>query len=455
VKILQEIDNPLLTYHLHPVPVITFNDKSTKIEIDNIELKGIALPYTSSTSAEGRLTDDIERLEEGDILITSFPEDIDDAKFILIRAVQRGAGGIVFADRVNAHRRVVVSIDEEYTYSTGSLIKVPVIAVSRETGETLRKHVGKIVRIETEVDYRWSIGYNIEIVLTEAERNLLITAHFDHWMTGMLDNSLGVGTVLSLIDDILTSARIGVRIVLFTAEEFGVPNLASMYWTWGSKSFSEYLISNKMIDTIMFVLNVDVVGKKPYMYTTEDIYRQFNILDMEQSVPYFDTLNFETLGIPCITVSCLKECWDIYHTELENEKNIDLSYLAYTIDAVFNIFRKLNENRLKIDYSIYLDRVRQNLEKIGICLRKDYTYENYRNVRGVLSRNIVIWSRGGVEITYSEDITSKLRELATCDDLAKVTELGTGLRLLSGPGNEEYLKFISYFRELIRYRILR
>ncbi len=455
MKILQEIDNPLLTYYLHPVTVLTFRDKEARIEVGEEEYRAITLPYTTSTSVEGRLVDSMEKLSNGDILLVEFPKDVDDAKFIVIKAMNRGADGIIFIDRVDAYRRIVVSLEEEYTYSTGNPIKIPVIAVPRSIGEKLRSHVGKKARIRTEVDYKWCIGYNIEITVTEGEELLLLTAHFDHWLTGMLDNSLGVGSVLSLIDDILTGSKVGVKIILFTAEEIGIPNMASMYWTWGSKSYLEYLTSNKLIHNIMFIINVDVIGKKPYIYTTEDIYSQIRILEMEQSAPYFDTLNFEIVGIPCITISSLRECWDIYHTDLEREDNIDIRYVDETIRAIYNIFRKLNDNKLRIDYGIYLNKVKRSLEKLGIILRADYTYESYRDIRGELSKNIVIWRKDDIEVTYSEDIVSKLAELSHHQDLIKVTELGTGLRLLSGPGDIEFRRFVNYLREVIKYRILR
>lgn len=455
MRILQEIDNPLLTYHLHPVPVITFREKISRIEVCREELKSIALPYTSSIEVEGRLIDSIEKIQEGDVLLVKFPEDVDDAKFILIEALRKGAGGVIFIDKLNTFRRIVVSSDEDYTYSCGKLIPIPVVAVSRDIGEKLRKNVGEKVRVEVEVDYRWSTGYNLEIIVTESDTTLLLTAHFDHWLTGMLDNALGVGTVLSLIDDLLTISKIGVRIILFTAEEFGTPNMASMYWAWGSKAFSEYLTSNKLIDNVMFIINVDVLGRRPYLYTTEDIYTQFNFLQMEQSAPYFDTLNFEILGIPCITISSLRDTWEIYHTFLENEENIDIKSLEDTINTILKIFKKLNENKLKIDYKIYLNNIKRSLEKIGVNVRTEDTYENYRTIRSILSKNIVIWRRDNVEITYTENLISKIQELIKLEDLMKVTELGTGIRLISGTGNDEYMKFITFFREFIRYRILR
>jgi len=455
VKILQEIDNPLLTYHIHPVPVLTFREKIARVEIDGEEVKGVALPYTSSSSTEGKLVKSIEELDTGNILITEFPEDVDDAKFILIDALRRGAEGVIFVDRLNTLRRIVVSSEEDYTYSSGKLVPIPVLAVPSEVGRRLLKNVGRIIKIDVDVDYRWSTGYNVEIIITEGEENLLITAHFDHWLTGLLDNALGIGVALSIIEDILTLSRTGVRIVLFTAEEFGIPNMASMYWTWGSKSFSEYLISNKLIDSIMFIINIDVVGRKPYMYTTEDIYTQFKILEMERSAPYFDTLNFETLGIPCITISSLKDSWDIYHTLLENYENINIEYLKETINALLKIFKTLNENKLRIDYEIYLSKVRRSLEKIGVNVRTGKEYEDYRSVRSVLSRNIVIWRRNNIEVAYSDNVIEDIRQLSMLEDLIKVTELGTGIRLISGSGVEEYSKFITYFRELIRYRIPR
>jgi len=127
IKILQEIDNPLLTYHLHPVSVIYFEEKTTYIEVDGREYTAFAMPYTYRSSVEGRLVDNLDELNEGDILIHKIPEDVDDAKFILLKAYERGCLGVIFYDRVNSPRRIVVSLEEKYTYNTGKFIEIPVV----------------------------------------------------------------------------------------------------------------------------------------------------------------------------------------------------------------------------------------------------------------------------------------------------------------------------------------
>ncbi len=459
IRLLQEIDNPLLTYQLHPTTVIHFRDRGCTIDTNCEVFPAFAMPYTTKCTTEGKLVGSIDKLNEGDILITEIPEDIDDAKFVLINALKKGSAGVIFYDKLNSPRRIVVSIEENYTYSTGKFIEIPVLSIPSSIGRRLLRYVGSNIKIDCDVDYRESIGYNVEIILSENDsKNLLVTAHFDHWFYGFLDNSLGTGLVLTLIEDLMRlSENVGIRIVLFTAEEFGIPNLASLYWAWGSKSYLEYIRSTDIFNTIKFILNIDVIGRKVCTYTTKDIHESLNIpISFEQSIPYFDTLNFEPTGIPCMTFSCLKDCWNIYHTLLENIYNISLEDIADTYNILLHTIKKLVDNNLEIDYRKYITKCKFYLEKNGIFIQNiEYSYETYRTLRSILSKNLVIKTEKGYELQFSENILETLDNLIARNYVIEVSELGTGNVLIRSPCSLSYRLFVNYFRDLVRYYIRR
>ncbi len=88
--LLNQVDNPLFSYELQPVSVLVWRDRFSRIIHGNNEFRALSMPLTLGGSGRGKLTMDIND-SEGKILLTDFPEDMDDAKYIYIKAMEKGA----------------------------------------------------------------------------------------------------------------------------------------------------------------------------------------------------------------------------------------------------------------------------------------------------------------------------------------------------------------------------
>ncbi len=465
-RLLEELDQPLLTFHLQPVHVVTWQEKYSVIETrDGSAYPCLAQPYTLGGSAEGRLVDNISKVCEGDILIVEYPKDLDDAKFVLIDAVSRGAAGIIFVDHQDCFRRIVVSSRRDYTWSTSTLITIPVVSVSRKIGGELRRHVGERIRINAEVDYQYRIGYNVEVTVHEGERYLYITAHHDHWLNCILDNALGVGLAAVLAHELASSALgdVGIKVVFFTAEEFGIPNYASLYWAWGSRCYVNFLKSRRLLDSVYFVLNLDVIGRRLDLYAAEDVLMNFTKLvepnRMKLTIPYYDAMNFELEGIPTVTLSCIEQIWDIYHSTNEVENNISYESIEEAYRLSLEIIDHVCEHGF--DYTIYLDKVCRQLNELGIPFRHRThggrgLAETYREVKSILGRFLVEYHVNEVELKYTDNILDYIKKVSGNDKVIRVEELGSGREIYVKTSVPDLVRGVMLtLQEEIKYYLLR
>ena len=465
-RLLEELDHPLLTFHLQPVQVLSWQEKYAVIETRDGEVYPcLAQPYTIGGVAEGKLVGDLGKLREGDILIVNYPKDVDDAKFIVIDAVNRGASAVIFVDHQDCFRRIVVSSRRDYTWSFSNPVKIPVVSVSKKIGEYLRKHLGESVRVCVEVDYQYRIGYNVEVTVHEGEKYLYITAHYDHWLGCIMDNALGVGLAAALareLTDYTLSSNIGVKVVFFTAEEFGIPNYASLYWAWGSRCYMNFLKSRRLLDTVYFVINLDVLGRKVYLYGSDDVLLNIrNIVPQDRTritIPYYDSMNFELEGIPTVTISCLEEVWNIYHSTCEDEREVDVTSLEECYRLTLNLISYMCEHGF--DYTKYLDKVSKQLAELGLTFRyrsQDVRAlpELYREIKSVLGRFVVEYRVDSVELRYTDNILDYIRRVREDEKILQVEELGTGRQLYAKSSTDVNRGMLLTLQEEVKYYLLR
>lgn len=467
-RLLEELDHPLLTFHLQPIQTLSWRERFSIIETRQGDAYPcLAQPYSLGGEAEGRLVERLDRVSEGDVLLIEYPEDVDDAKFVLIDAISRGVSGVIFVDRYDCFRRIVVSSRRDYTWSLSSPINVPVISVSRRVGEKLLRHVGERVRVESEVEYLHRIGYNVEVTVHEGERYLYIVAHHDHWLNCMLDNAMGVGVAAMLTRELADQSPrgdIGVKTVFFTAEEFGIPNYASLYWAWGSRCYVNFLKSRDLLSTVYFVINLDVIGKRVDLYGAEDVLK--NLRELAQpdraklTVPYYDSLNFELEGIPTVTLSCIEKIRDIYHSTREDEEHVDLEAVEETYRLCREIIKLLTSRGF--NYMLYLEKISKQLSELGIPFKHrthsvDKIPEIYREVKSLLSRFLVEYRVNSIELRYADNILSYIKTLSlNSKDLVKVEELGTGRTIYLRDHVSELTKgMLLTLQEEIKYHLLR
>ncbi|WP_069806716.1 M28 family peptidase [Vulcanisaeta thermophila] len=434
--LLAQIDNPLLSYELHPVDVLVWVNKYARVSLGNSDYRAVAMPLTMGGSGVGRLTTDINDAE-GKVLLTDFPEDMDDAKYIYIKAMRKGAQAVIFRDKQpGVLRRIVVTATEDYTWDRAPPPTTPALVVPRDVGDELVKHVGKDVEFMSDVSTSVSTGYNLVINLEgNSEEKVLLVAHHDHWLSGYADDCLGVGIVMELLFDLLrgkASGKRGLSVISFTAEEAGDPGYASLYWAYGSAKYTAYLEGTGDLDRVYAVLDLDVVGRDYVLHTSEDVMAQLSQVveaQWEFPKPYFDALNFEVKGIPSITLSSLDNYWDVYHTDRDVESEARQDSIQRSMETARQLLNYLLNNDL--NPAPYTSVLARDLESVGININGSGDWETYRLLKYLLSKYLVEYRRdGSVKTVYTNSILSYIRRYLNVGSMdqvpLRVEEMGTG-----------------------------
>ena len=433
--VLNLIDNPLLEYYFQPIEVLYWKDRYTVIEVNGKEYSALTLPITQGGVVKGKLTDDINDVY-GKIYITYFPRDLDDAKFIYIDAVERGAIGVIFIDpRPDLKRRIVITMSRDYTWNTGKIPEIPAVTVDCKTGDELFNYVNKEITIVSDIVSEKRLSYNLIINVKESEENLLITAHYDHWLIGISDNCLGIGLLIQLLKELLNNRKLiensrkGLIFTLFTAEEIGNPRYSTIYWAYGSKIFTNWLVSKKLIDNIHFVINIDVIGREVEVYASNDVIQflknKFLDLNYKNSIPYFDAQNFEIEGLPTITISALSKYFDVYHSTKDDLEHVNKSKVIESLEITFEIVKYLLNT--DFDYSIYFKNLLEELDKLNTSLNVNRIDKSmYRYFKKIFSKFIVEYRKDNeVELKYINNIINYLKSL-NYDEIKRVEIFGTG-----------------------------
>ncbi len=434
--LLNQVDNPMLSYELQPVSVLVWRDRFSRIVHGNNEYRALGMPLTLGGSGRGKLTMDLNDAE-GKVLLTDFPEDMDDAKYVYIKAMEKGALAVIFRDKYpGVARRIVVTATPDYSWDRAPPPTMPALVVSREVGDELSKHVGEDVEYISDSETRLGTGYNLIMSLEgNREEVVVLAVHHDHWLTGFADDCLGVGLGAQLLLNALRrrgDLKRGLSFISFTAEETGNPGFASLYWAYGSTRYVEYLSRRGLLNNVYAVLNLDVIGRQFVIHTSEDLSMQLSQLvsaQWELPKPYFDSLNFEMNGIPSMTVSSLDHYWDVYHTD----KDIEEKANAEDIESSLKVSQQLLDYLLVNDLtpSPYISVLNRDVISVGLGIEFREDWETYRLVKYLLSKYIVEYRRdGSVKTVYTNSILSYVRRFININDInqvpLKVEEMGTG-----------------------------
>ncbi len=419
--LLGVIDSPFLTYEFEPITVLNWRERHCEITACGRSFRVVALPPVKGGWGSGVLTDRLEGDLSGKVLIVDFPEDLDDAKFIYIKAVERGVEAVIFRDRHECLRRIVISKVPYYRWDYTGDLEVPAFAVPKSVGDWLIGHIGEKVEFNCEADIRVSTGYNL-IVNYEGggEDYVYVVAHHDHWLTGFSDNCAGVGVLAELIRRIVKDASLykrDVRFVIFTAEEFGSPMLSSLYWAYGSRIHVLRLKGRGAINRVYAVLNIDVVGRGFKAYAPSDVVLQlggaFSEYKWEPPKPYYDAFNFDLEGIPTVVISSLDEYWDVYHSNEDVEERARHEDIQALAEFSWRLLEYLLKSEL--DHRVYLDLVKNDLMVLGLRPPSP-DREDVRRLKSALGGYLVEYMRdGSVNLVYTDSIISYLNRLKMLD----------------------------------------
>gem|GEM_PF-702596 len=319
--LITALDAPGVWFHLSPVEVLYWRDVGTRLEVGGAELRGLAMPYSRGAVVEGRLVP-VDGDVEGNIAVAEFPQDLDDAKYVVIDAARRGAAAVIFTG--SPPRRVVVTSELGFKLDSAPP-PVPVASI-----EGVKGLLGERGRLEVNVQTRVTYSYSL-IAFNSFENTPMVSAHWDHWLSGATDNCAGVEAAVVAFSE-LVAEDVPIALGLFTAEEGVAPHVPSFYWSWGS-----YNYLRRWRPT--FLVNIDVVGVgTPRIYAPPYLHGQLERLGpVENQQAYFDSVHYERWGLPSVTISSLWDTWDVYHSPLDSQA--DYENVLYAADLAKRIVK--------------------------------------------------------------------------------------------------------------------
>ncbi|BAA79987.2 hypothetical protein APE_1003.1 [Aeropyrum pernix K1] len=191
----------------------------------------------------------------GRVVVARAPGVVDDLKAAALLAAEAGAEALLVESR--DPRVIVTGGDWGYSVSAGSPTPIPVAVVP--LGYSRRAEEAGVVRVWVDACVERRRDYNVVAVDGGRGGVVLAGAHLDHWYTGFTDNILGVAQAVETAGR-LRGRGLAAGVVVFGAEEHGMPGMASWYWAAGSRSYAGLLRESGAAEEVEAYVNFDVAG---------------------------------------------------------------------------------------------------------------------------------------------------------------------------------------------------
>ncbi|MEM1686070.1 MAG: M28 family peptidase [Acidilobaceae archaeon] len=323
------------------VPLLSWKLKSASLD-PKPSFLGIA-PYVESGSVEGlwfRVEGNPVRLEswrsfpEGRVAIVNEPQDPDDIKSVVLHASEAGALAVI-VESESAPRAIVTNGYWGFNYRVGSPTPIPIVIVERGYSSKLSSNN----RISLSIDSRVieSTGYTIEAnIPSSSDDIILIGAHHDKWYSGFSDDIIGLAQAI-ITAKILSESKLTVRLLSFTAEEYGALGYASWYWAWGSRFYAKQLLDTDLIDKIRVYINYDMASLDPIIVSGSPQYADLVLAEKRCcECPECDSFSLASIGIPTL---CIHSLWSrksrsIYHTPYDTPDKSDLRLASEAVNKI-------------------------------------------------------------------------------------------------------------------------
>lgn len=144
---------------------------------------------------------------------------------------------------------------------TGSLISIPAVNISKESGEEIRNWIKVDTDLHAVLDMRnvskkAKVRNIIATLPGKSDERIVIGGHLDSWdlATGASDNGLGSFTIMDIARTfkvLKIKPKRTIDFVLFMGEEQGL---------LGSRNVVKELIKNKQIEKVRFMMNLDMTN---------------------------------------------------------------------------------------------------------------------------------------------------------------------------------------------------
>ncbi|MEM1525507.1 MAG: M28 family peptidase [Ignisphaera sp.] len=403
---------------VEPVEVLAWEEDFCVIYIDGVPYACSVHPpyegYADIVVDRGGLVylgsfDDVDKVVQGVEGRVVVIENVEDPNYIAFHAYKLrkyNPIAIVFIDKLNALRRIVAVDDIISRYNTLKPPLIPAIHVKRDVGLRFRKATN--IRINLRSRLSSSYGFNVIAEINGRDSGTVyLAAHHDHWFSGVVDDVLGVSTLISFAktNTLSSVTRGSIVLAFFTAEE-GFPNpLSSFYWLVGSR---HHVLNNadRILEEVPLVLNLDVVYRGRIRFSTSNLVARgfliksgINVDSIEHDSMLYDSFSFTMLGIPSITMHNYYEALNdgIYHSTLDDIELIKFIGAESLLNVLYNIV---------------------------VLLKNSYIMTEPSQLRRILNLGIRTLTRDlalkvlPLEVTL--ELYKVLRRLEQCHDISKV-----------------------------------
>lgn len=259
-------------------------------------------------------------------------------------AIQYGAAGVVMVNTVPGQVLLTGTASV-----TGSLISIPSVCVSLETGQEIRawmKEEKLMALVDMKNHSRVINARNvIATVKGQTREKIVVGGHLDSWdlATGAIDNGIGSFSVLDLARTfraLKIKPRRTIEFVLFMGEEQGL---------LGSKAYINEAKAKRQLDRIRYMVNLDMTnnprgfnasGRDEMVAFIDDLGRQIQRVDpafanvnSNQAGLHSDHQPFLLEGIPTLTPSgsLAPNVLNCYHADCDRLDLVNKTELQNTV----------------------------------------------------------------------------------------------------------------------------
>jgi len=369
------------------VPVDLWCDLGATVRIGGFEFNALTTPPTLSSSVDGRIVYVKDSLGlrwpdvSNSIVLCELPQDPDELKTVYLRAYDFGAEAVIVYDNAPGRfRRVVVGSVWDFRRKPCPPPPIPCVHIRQEDGfkilNLIREGLVKASLVSRSYISR-STGYNVEaIVPGSREDYVIVCGHHDHWLTGVSDNLTSL-YLLREVGEKLRNTRITytIKLVSFTAEEFGAPGFQAWYWAYGSRYYVENIKRSNGLNNVIAVVNADVFTSYPLILAgTPEIRGLVSRVadslkvkyELELDNSYCDSYSFSSLGIPAITIHSLPRILEYYHTDADVIDVVDWRAVMDTVNIIYETVSRVAIYGVdSLDYHTYKAELRRVLSIAG------------------------------------------------------------------------------------------
>lgn len=355
----EEFENLGLSVEVQKFTCASWLEKEVELLINGKRVQAIAMPNSPSGYVEGELVHagvgpslNLSKVEGKVALAGMVPEDPDFVASQYTALVEAGALGVVFYDfATDVLRRIVVGYWPSHLEGPYAPAPIPAVAIKRETALQLLGDDNHYAQLSVKTEYLGD-AESSNVVALSGEPSVLLTAHYDRWLSGVADDAVGVALLLLLAGEMLGQRDVG--FVAFGAEEYGAPSYSAWYWSWGSRKYVEFVERRGELDSITAVVNLDLPVREPltvsasgpeYRDAVKELLGPDKLYELDSA--YFDSFSFSRAGVPALTIHSMWKYIEYYHTDKDTIHNIEWDAVKLAKECASKIVRSLVSKKLK------------------------------------------------------------------------------------------------------------